>query len=192
MRLGKGQARGRFGAGLQRRPAFGDGCIALGFWDVVCRRPNGNIRWQERFQNLVVNEGLDELLNAALANQTQHTAWYVGLLATSPSPAAAWTKTEVGAADFVAYDEATLQTWTPNGAASSQSVTNSSSKATFTISTNSSVIGGAYLASANTKAVEGGSAIIYAAGAFTGGDKSADDGDTLEVTATFTTADDGV
>jgi hypothetical protein len=29
---------------------------------------------------------------------------------------------------------------------------------------------------------------LYSVGAFTGGDKSADDGDTLEVTATFTAA----
>lgn len=189
---GKALGRAQFGGLLHRRRGYRDRAIALGFWDVLCRRPNGSIRWREHFQNLIVNQGLDELLNATLAAQTQHTAWYVGLLASSPSPAAAWTKTEVGAADFVAYDEANLQTWTPNGASSGQAVTNSSSPATFTISTNGSTIGGAYLASANTKAVEGGAALIYAAGAFTGGNKSADDGDTLEVTAAFSMADDGV
>lgn len=181
-----------FGASVKRHQGTVERCLALGCWQVECFSPDGELKWREEFTNLVVNEGLDELLNATLANQTQHTTWYVGLLGSSPSPGAAWTKTEVGAADFVNYDEAVLQTWTPNGAASSQSVSNSSSKATFTISSDSSTIGGAYLASANTKAVEGGAAIIYAAGAFTGGDKSADDDDTLQVTATFSTADDGV
>jgi len=176
----------------RRRDPVHEGARVKGVWEIECRGPDGRLKWRERIDNLVVNEGLDELLNATLAGQGDTTTWYVGLLASSPSPAAGWTKTEVGGADFVAYTEATLQTWTPNGAASGQSVTNSSSKAQFSINADSQTIGGAYLASANTKAVEGGAAKIYSAGAFAGGDKSADSGDTLSVTATFTTADDGV
>lgn len=179
-----------YGALLRRTVRNVERAKLKGHWQVTCKRPDGSVRWVEEYDNLVTNEGLDYLLDAGLSNGSQVTTWYVGLLGSSPSPAAGWTKTEVGAADFVNYDEATLQTWT-DGGVSSQSVDNSASKATFTISTNASTIGGAYLASANTKAVEGGAATIYAAGAFSGGDKSADDDDTLEVTATFTAADDG-
>jgi len=181
-----------FRAFLGKQRQCQEGIHLRGRWAVECRRSDGTLRWRETIENLVVNQGLDEILNATLAAQTQHTAWFVGLLASSPSPLPGWTKTEVGAADFVNYDEATLPAWTPNGASSGQSVSNSASKAVFTISVDSSTIGGAYLASTNTKAVESGSAIIYAAGAFTGGDKNADDNDTLSVTATFTAADDGV
>jgi hypothetical protein len=183
-------AAARFGAALRRRVGLAGRATVRGTWHVTCCRPDGTIRWVESYSNLITNEGLDYCLDVALSGGSQQSNWYVGLLGSSPSPAAGWTKTEVGAADFVDYDEATLPAWT-DGGVSSQSVDNSASKASFTISTNSSTIGGAYLASANTKAVEGGAATIYAAGAFTGGDKSADDGDTLEVTATFTTADDG-
>lgn len=161
-----------------------------GHWCVTCRRPDGSVRWTEEYDNLVTNEGLDYLLDVGLSGGSQNANWYVGLLAASPTPLAAWTKTEVGAADFVAYTEATLPAWTDAGV-SGQSATNAASKASFVINADSSSIGGAYLASANTKAVEGGAAIIYSAGAFTGGNKSADSGDTLEVTATFTAADDG-
>lgn len=180
----------RVSAGVRRRPNEHERIAMRGRWQVTCRRPDGTIRWVDEFENLVVNEGLDHVLDAVLANGTQHAAWYVGLLAASPTPLAAWTKTEVGAADFVAYTEATLPAFTP-GAVSGQSVSNTASKAQFTINADSQSIGGAYLASANTKAVEGGAAIIYSAGAFTGGNKSADSGDTLEVTATFTSSDAG-
>lgn len=186
----RGKAKAAFGGLVRRERGIQERARIRGEWQVVCRRPDGSVKWVDVIHNLVVNEGLDYLLSAGLAGGSQVATWYVGLLGSSPSPAAGWTKTEVGAADFVDYDEAALQTWTP-GSVSGQSVSNSASKAAFTIATDDSTIGGAYLASANTKAVEGGAAVIYAAGAFAGGNKSADDGDTLEVTATYTMADDG-
>jgi len=162
---------------------------ATGHYVVRCIGPDGKEKWVEKFDNLVVDEGLNYILETALANETaQVTTWYVGLLEASPSPAAGWTKTEVGAADFVDYDEANLVAWVPEAVAS-KSVANDVTTADFAINQDASSIGGAYLASANTKAVEGGAAIIYSAGAFTGGNKAADSGDTLQVTATFTQAD---
>lgn len=149
----------------------------------------GGERWSETYENLVVNEGLDHLLDVVLSGGTQDTTWFGGLLAASPTPAAGWTATEIGSNDFVNYDEAVLETWT-DGGVSSQSVDNSGSPFQFTIDTNSSTVGGAFLIGTNTKATPAGT--VYAAGAFTGGNKSLDDNDTLDVTATFTSADDGV
>ena len=70
-----------------------------------------------------------------------------------------------------------------------QSVDNVSNEAVFTIDTNGSTIGGVFLISTNAKAVPAGA--LYSAGAFNLGDKSADDDDTLTITAEFTMADDG-
>jgi hypothetical protein len=84
-----------------------------------------------------------------------------------------------------AYDEAARQTWT-DGGVSSQSVSNSASPATFTISTDGTTVGGLFLTSVSTKG--GTTGTLYAAGAFSAGDKSLDDNDTLDVTATFTQA----
>lgn len=148
----------------------------------------GGLKWHEEYENIVVNEGLDHVLDVVLSAGTQDTSWFVGLLAASPTPLAAWTATEIASNDFVAYDEATLQAFT-DGGVSSQSVDNSGSPATFTISTNSSSIGGAYLIGTNAKATPAGT--LYSAGAFSGGNKAADDGDSLEITCTFTSADDG-
>jgi len=143
----------------------------------------GGTRWVTDWQNIVVNEGLDHLLDVTLSGGTQDTTWFVGLLASSPSPAASWTATEIASNDFVDYSESNLQAFT-DGGVSGQSLDNSGSTADFSIDTNSSTIGGAYLIGTNAKATPSGT--LYAAGAFSGGDKSADSGDTLSVTNTFT------
>ena len=167
---------------------YKDKLCVMGHYTVRCIDPDGNVKWEDGFDNLVVDEGLNHILEVVLANETAAvTTWYVGLLAASPSPAAGWTKTEVGANDFVDYDEANLVQWQPD-AVGSKSVSNGTTSADFSINQDSSSVGGAYLASTNTKAVEGGSAIIYSAGAFSGGNKAVDSGDTLQVTITFSSA----
>lgn len=145
----------------------------------------GHLKWENDWKNLVVNSGLDHYLDVALSAGAQITSWYLGLLAASPTPLATWTPTEIAANDFVDYDEANLVAWS-DGGVSGQSVDNSASTANFSINQNASSIGGAFLISTNAKATPAGT--LLAAGAFTGGNKAADDGDTLQVTATFTMA----
>jgi hypothetical protein len=159
--------------------------IAVGHYHVRCLDPEGNLKWEDEFDNLVVDEGLNYLLNIGLNGDSQLTTWYVGLLADAQTPLAAWGATEVGAADFVSYDEATLQTWTPNGASTAKSITNSSSTADFTINGGAGTVGGAFLISTNAKATPAGT--LYSAGNFSAS-KSVNTGDTLQVTATFTQA----
>ncbi len=90
-----------------------------------------------------------------------------------------------GWAEVTAYDESTREALVL-GSIASQSVNNSGSKASFTISTDSTTVGGAFLTTNNTKG--GTSGTLYGVGAFTGADKSTDDGDTLNVTVTLTAA----
>lgn len=149
----------------------------------------GGTLWESGYENLVVNEGLNHILDVVLSGGTQDTSWFIGLLDADAAPAANWTATQVAGDDFVAYDETDLQAFT-DGGVSGQSVSNSASPATFTCSTNSSVVGGAFLIGTNAKGTPAGT--LYAAGTFTGGDKNLDDGDSLEVTASFSSADDGV
>lgn len=171
------------------RPSRAEGVGVRGDWVVECRGRDGNLKWREVIHNLVVDEGLDYLLDAGLAGGSQTTTWYLGLTEASPSPAAGDDmSSHAGWVENENYDEATRQTWTP-GSVSSQSVDNSASKAEFTMDTDSDTVGGCFLCSDGTKG--GSSGTLYAVGAFTGGDKSVDDGDTLQVTATYTMADDG-
>jgi hypothetical protein len=142
--------------------------------------------WEDAFWNLVVNEGLDDSLDKYFKGSSYTSAHYVGLTDGTPSPAAGdeLTGTHAGWSEVTAYDEANRQTLTL-GAVSSQSVDNSASKAAFTVDTNSTTIGGAFVATDDEK---GGttSGVIYGVGAFSAGDKTLDDDDTLNVTVTLT------
>lgn len=145
-----------------------------------------NPKWVEEFDNLVTNEGLNDSLDKHFKGSGYTAAWYVGLTDGTPTPAAGDTMaSHAGWAEVTAYDEANRQALTL-GTVASQSVDNSASKATYTISTNSTTIGGAFLTTNNTKG--GSTGILYGVGAFTAGDKVLDDGDTLTVTVTLTAA----
>ncbi len=144
----------------------------------------GGRKWHEAFENIVVNQGLDDLLDVTLSGAAQDTTWFVGLTDGTPTVAAGDTlASHAGWVEVTAYDETNRVAFV-DGGVSSQSMDNSASPAQFTIDTNSTTVGGGFLAGVNT----GTSGRLYAAGAFTAGDKSLDDNDTLDVTATFTTA----
>lgn len=189
MKLGGGAAGADFGGRMKKRPSFRAGARIKGHYDIICRRPDGSIKWTDTIENLVVNTGLDHLLDVTLSGGSQDTSWFIGLTDGTPTVAAGDTlASHAGWTEVEAYDEATREAFV-DGGVSGQSVDNSASPAEFTIDTNATTIGGAFLAADGTKG--GTTGILYSVGAFTGGDKSADDGDTLEVTATFTMADDG-
>lgn len=186
--LSKMLARCRMTAGRILVPEMFEGVRFTGRYLVRCYDYYFNLKWEEPIGNIVVNEGLSHALDVVLSGGSQDTSWFVGLLSASPSPAAGWTATEIASNDFVAYDESNLPAFT-DGGESSQSLDNSASPASFAINSDSSSIGGAFLIGTNAKGTPAGT--LYSAGAFSGGNKAADDGDTLEVTMTFTAADDG-
>lgn len=156
-------------------------------WVVECFDKYGNLKWDDRFKNLVVNTGLDDILDKYWKGSGYTAAFYVGLIDASPTIAAADTMaSHAGWAELSAiYDEAGRQALTL-GTVASQAVDNSASKAQFAINTDSQSIGGAFI---STDATKGGtSGILVAAAAFTGGNKSVDDGDTLNVQTNLTAA----
>jgi len=154
-----------------------------GRFDVICRGPDGKVKWTDYAENLVVYEGLNHILDVLFISTTgQIDPWYVGLCGASPAPANADTlASHAGWTEFASY---TGDRKEYVDARSNQQVTNSASKASFSINQDSSTIGGAFLASAAT----GTSGALLCCAAFTGGNKSADNGDTLEVTYTFSAA----
>ena len=152
-------------------------------FEVECYR-NGELIWSDRFENLVVNAGLDDSLDKHLKGSGYTAAFYVGLTDGTPTVAAGDTMaSHAGWAEVTAYDEAVRQTLTL-AAVSGQSTDNSANKAVFTIDTNSTTVGGAFVVTDSTKGGAGGT--LYGAGAFSAGDKTLDDDDVLNVTVTLT------
>lgn len=141
------------------------------------------LRTTRNWSNLVTTEGKNYLLSAGLDGGTATTTWYLGLTDGTPTAAAGDTMaSHAGWTEVPAYDEAARQAWT-GGSAASGSIDNSAAAATFTISTDSTTIGGGFLTSDNTKG--GTTGTLYSIGAFSGGDLVLNDGSTVDVTATF-------
>lgn len=154
-------------------------------YEVVCYDRDGNVRWREVCWNLVVNVGLNDLLDKRFKASSYTAADYVGLTDGAPTIAAGDTMaSHAGWAEVTAYSEGTRPALTL-GSVASQSVDNSASKASFSIS-GSATVGGAFIVTNSTKG--GTSGILYGVAAFSEGDRAVQNGDTVEVTATLTAA----
>lgn len=157
-----------------------------GHWDITARGPDGNVLWRDKIENLVVNAGLDYLLDAGLSGGVPITSWFVGLTDGTPTVAAGNTMaSHAGWVEVVAYSQAARPAWVDGGVAG-QAVSNSGSPASFSINADATTVGGAFLTSVSTKG--GTTGTLYAAGAFSGGDQVLGNGSTLDVTAAFTQA----
>ena len=182
----KAAAGDNYGANVDRGAGISANVAMENVYVIECVGADGNVKWVETIHNVVTNVGLDDLLTNYLKGSSYTAAFHVGL--TDGTPTVDPTDTmasHAGWAEVTAYDESTREALVL-GSIASQSVNNSGSKASFTISTDSTTVGGAFLTTNNTKG--GTSGTLYGVGAFTGADKSTDDGDTLNVTVTLTAA----
>jgi len=169
-------------AAVLRSGHAGHGARFKNIYQVECLR-DGAVIWQDVAENLVVDEGLDEILDKFWKGSTYTAGHYVGLTDGTPSGAAADTmSSHAGWAEVTAFSEGARQSLTL-GAVSAQSVDNSAAKASFTIDA-STTVGGAFVATDSTKGGTSGTLIGIAA--FSGGDRSVQNGDTINVTVTLT------
>jgi hypothetical protein len=143
-------------------------------WIVECRDGNGNLKWKEDYHNLVVTVGRNALLDNTFNAAAGSVAWYVGLKGTG-TPAAADTLASHATWSEVNPYSGNRPAWTKNAAASAGAMSNSSSKASFTINADLSVYG-AFLASA----ASGTSGTLFGAGDFTA-PRAVISGDSLSV-----------
>jgi len=175
---------------IERRPAMKEIARPGSVWDWECFDKNGQLKWRESVHNLVTNEGLDHFLDVVLSGATQITAWYVVLFEDDHTPAAGNTYATPGYTESEAYDGATRPAWTEAGV-SSQSITNSASKASFTIDASKTIYGGALVgggSDANTKGDAAGGGTLLCLSAFSSG-KPVEDDDVVKITITATMSD---
>jgi hypothetical protein len=147
--------------------------------------------------NIVTQEGLEYALGVALISTTQITSWYVILKDNTGDPLDG---TETYATpvftEITSYDEATRPAWTGGAitGTTTKSVDNSATPADFTISTTVTVYGSGMVGggtAASTKGNTAGGGTLFNAANYSAS-KSLVDNDTLQVTYTNTTEDDGV
>ena len=143
---------------------------------------NGEVIEREDVTNLVVNEGLDHVLNTVFHAGTQVAAWYLGLFEANYTPVATVTAATIAAAstECTSYTEPSRQEY-KEGAASAQSITNSADKATFTMNATKTIYG-AFLVSNATKGATSG--VLFSAARFASPKQVTTD-DQLLLTYTF-------
>ena len=170
---------------MQTRPTMSETVGIEGVYHVVCHDKDGNLKWEEKGPNLVVNTGLQYMVSTSLDAAAQTTTWYLGLISTLTSIVGGDTmSSHTGWTEDTNYSQANRPTATFGTAttANPSVLDNSASVAVFTIN-GTTTINGAFLTSSNTKG--GTTGTLFSAKAFTGGARSVISGDTLNVTYTF-------
>jgi len=176
-------------AGMITQRTGGERVGAGGVFTVTCVGADGKEKWSDTFHNLVVNQGLQDMNSKYFVGAGYTAAWFLGLVqgpgsgttfaaADTLASHAGWTELVPGTAYTGNRKTATFGTATT---ADPSVITNSASPASFAMLVNGTVVAGALLASVNS----GTSGILFSAGDFTGGDKTVDSGDTLNVTYSF-------
>src|SRR6056297_618322 len=114
--------------------------------------------------NLVVNEGLNSLLDIYLGGDAAIPTWYLGLFQGNYTPVATITAAAIAATatECVDYDEANRATFSPANAGS-QTITNAATRATFTFN-DARTVYGAFLVSSSTK--NGTAGVLFSAARF--------------------------
>ena len=150
---------------------------------VDCFDKEGKLKWTEEFDNLVVTAGLNKYLDATLKTGLATPLWYCGLKGTGNPAAADTMASHATWSEITPYSNATRPAWTP-GTIAAGSVSNTASKAVFTINAGTTVYG-AFMADENTKG--GSTGTLLGAGNF-GTERVVISADTLNVTVTCSIA----
>lgn len=178
-------------AGLVMGQRATEQAAATGVYTIQCFDAHGNLKWEAKSKNLVVNVGLQDMNAKYFTGSAYTAAWYIGLYgaAASNNPAASDTmSSHIGWTEIVPYSNATrpVCTFGTPTTANPSVATNSAAPASFSINATATV-GGAFLTSNNTKS--GTTGTLYSAADFgSPGDRSVANGDILNVTYTLSLA----
>ncbi len=179
----------KFGANLITNPAIKSILPVCSWWEFEHYRKGKLIdAWEQK--NVNTTEGLNHVLNVAFHGETPITAWYMGLFEDNYTPLVTNTYAVPGFTESEAYDEATRPAYV-EAEATAKVITNSASKATFTISSTKTIYG-AFLCGGgtdgNTKGDAAGGGTLFAASKFATAKEVVDD-DVLMVVCSITFAD---
>jgi hypothetical protein len=155
-----------------------------GVFTVECRDADGQLKWTEEFHNLVVNEGLQFINQQVFKGNSYSATWYMGLINTGATYAGSntmashsgWTENTL----YLQANRPTMAFTVPTSA--DPSVIATTTPIVFSM-TGSATIAGGFITSENTKG--GVIGTLFSAGNFTVGDRAVVNGDTINVTYTF-------
>lgn len=176
------------GANILSNGGLAETLTVTGRYDVKCLDADGNLKWEEHIDNLVVNVGKANILSVYLGAGTQTTTWYMGLVDTGSAYNAADTmSSHAGWSENTAYASATrpsvtFGTATASGGGALSAGTGSivSTAVTFAMNASATILG-AFLTTSSTKS--GTTGTLYSVGSFSAS-RTVISGDSLLVTYT--------
>lgn len=163
--------------------------LAESMWEVEHWRGNKFLS-KTLDHNICTDEGLNSLLDIMFHGATQINPWYVMIFEDDVTPAAGTTYAVPVFTESSAYTEGARVEYV-EAAASAKVMTNSASKATFTMNATKTIYGAALVgggSAASTIGNTAGGGTLYCASQFASS-KSVESGDVLKVTITITGAD---
>jgi hypothetical protein len=161
---------------------------AGGVFTLTCYDKDGNLKWQDKTPNLVVNVGLKDMNEKYFTGSNYSASWYLGLYGagSSNTPAAGDTMaSHAGWTEVTDYSEATRPAcvFGTSTTADPSVISNANSVAVFTIN-GTTVVGGAFLTTDDTKG--GTTGTLFSAADFQApGDRSVISGDVINLTYEF-------
>ena len=174
-------------AGLVAVTSLQNGACGGGVFHVQCLDKDGNLKWEEKMPNLVVNEGLQEMNTEFFKGSAYTAAFFLGLV-TGPGSGTTYAAADTlashaGWTEFTNYSGARKAvTFGTATTADPSVITNSASPSSFTISGAGGVVAGAFLCTVSS----GTSGVLFSEADFQSpGDRTVVSGDTLNVTYTF-------
>jgi hypothetical protein len=188
MLINKAKSVDAVGANVLKGNGTRDGLKGGGIFTVRCHDKNGNLKWEQKSHNLVVNVGLAYVNTTFFKGSGYTAAWYVGVYgpASSNNPSSTDTMaSHAGWTEVTAYGNATRPAATFGAATTADPsvIANSAAPAQFLINASANV-GGAFLTSGDTPG--GSSGVLFSASDFAApGDRVVQNGDVLSVTYTF-------
>lgn len=175
--IGAGMA---LGCSMERKGQAGIDLAMTSVYRFECLDADGNVKWVEEVENLVVNAGLNDLLDKYFKGSAYSAAFYVGLKGTGTIAAADTLASHSGWTEISAYTgnrkALTL------GTVASQAVNNVASPASFAINGSATVAGGFVCTAAS-----GTTGVLYGAANFAS-NRAVESGDTLNVSVTLSAA----
>jgi len=189
MHTEKVDAQDSLGATTLLGGSVGEQLSVTGRYDVKCLDADGNLKWEDSIENLVVTVGKNDLLDKYFAGSAYTAAWYIGLVDNASFSAYAAGDTLASHTGWLEYLNYTISGSSTNRATAAWNAASAGSKAstatTFTISGAGGTVLGAILCTtqARNTSSNGGAGILYSAGSFATS-RAVIAGDTLLVTYT--------
>lgn len=169
-----------------------------GRFEAKCYDKDGNLKWEETIDNLVMAVGKQLMLDTLLAGSSYTATVVMGLVsgASSPTYAAADTQSshagwlESGAANAPTYSGTrktpAFSSATSSGSTPTNVTTKTTSSAVSFTFTGSGTVAGCFININGSSTIDNTTGTLYSAGSFTGGNKTVASTDVLNVTYSTT------